>query len=438
MSVSFNSYIQHLKSNRAIFLGAGIGAYIGLVKTEWVEIVAPLGQFYLDMLTMCILPILLTAIALSIGRLLKQTDKQQSLGRLVQVFAGTLLLASCVGTFVGLLFNPGANLDNASMAAIGNIIQDLSAPDMQVNLFEPYQEPEEQSLLQAFFFTLVPSNIFMALANGLTIKVLFFAILFGFAIGALQKDVSEHICVSFDAIYSSFSKLVQWLMYIFPFGLCGLLASTLSQIGTDALIAMVKFVPIVIFSFILWFLIMSAFIWWRTGSFWGSMQKLREPITISLGTANSMASLPAALEAMHKKFGFNKQSVDLLIPLTFTLCRIGPTLYFALATVFVVQVYNLEVNPGVILVIILGSLLAGTATAGSSGVSMLTMLSLVSGPLGLPLDAVLILFVVIDPVIAPFRVLAIVHSSCAIITMIMPKTQESVIEPPEINPESNS
>jgi proton glutamate symport protein len=75
----------------------------------------------------------------------------------------------------------------------------------------------------------------------------------------------------------------------------------------------------------------------------------------------------------------------------------------------------------VFLLVVFGSVLAGTATAGSSGVSLLTMLGIVSGPLGLPLDAVLILFVVIDPIIAPFRVLAIVHSSCALITIIFPK-----------------
>lgn len=423
MSYSVASYLQHLKTNRAVFLGAGLGIYIGLVKTEWIEVVAPIGRFYLDMLTMCVLPILLTAISLSIGRLLKQKGQKNQLGRLLKVFLGTMLLASCIGTFSGLMFNPGSNLGEESMAAIGNIIQDLSAPDLEVNLNEPYKEPEEHSLIQAFFLNLVPSNIFQALASGLTIKVLFFAILFGFAIGTLREDVSEHICVSFEAIYSSFNKLVQWLMYIFPFGLCGLLASTMSQIGSDALIAMIKFVPIVVFSFVLLFIIMSLFIWQRTDTFWGSMKALKDPITISLSTANSMASLPASLEALNKRLGFDKQSVDLLVPLTFTLCRIGPTLYFALATMFVVQVYNLEVDLGLILVVILGSLLAGTATAGSSGVSMLTMLSLVSGPLGLPLDAVLVLFVVIDPIIAPFRVLAIVHSSCAIITMVLPKSK---------------
>ncbi len=416
-------YFQWLKSGWAVLIGACAGAYIGFVDTQYISIVEPLGNLYLSILQMCILPILLTAISLSIGRLIKQTDNKEFLSRLIVTFILSLIFASTLGSIIGYWISPGSNLGTDSLAAIGNIIHDLSEPDLEVNLFEVYLPPKDESLMAELFFTLVPSNIFSALSSGSTIKVLFFAILFGFAIGALKKQTADHIFLTFDAIYSSFSKLVQWLMYLFPFGICGLLASTLSKIGFDALLAMVKFVPLVILTFILWFLLMSIAMKFRTGSFLEPLKALKEPIMISLSTSNTMASLPSALDAMHEKLGYDKQKIDLLIPLTFTLCRIGPTLYFSLATMFVVQIYDLDVSFWVFLLVVFGSVLAGTATAGSSGVSLLTMLGIVSGPLGLPLDAVLILFVVIDPIIAPFRVLAIVHSSCALVTIIFSKKQ---------------
>jgi proton glutamate symport protein len=420
-------YFQWLRSGWAVLIGIGIGTYIGFVEPQYVSVVEPLGQLYLNILQMCILPILLTAISLSIGRLIKQTGNKPFLSRLVITFILSLLLASTLGSIIGHFVGPGSNIDNNSLAAIGNIIIDPSKPDVEVNLFETYEESlESESFIKELFVMLVPSNVFSALSHGYTIKVLFFSILFGFAIGSLKKQTSEHIFVTLDAIYNSFAKLVHWLMYIFPFGICGLLASTLSKIGFDALLAMMKFVPLVILTFIIWFLIMCFIMKIRTGSFLGPLKALKEPIIISLSTSNTLASLPAALDAMHKKLGYEKQKIDLLIPLTFTLCRIGPTLYFSLATMFVVQLYSLDVTVSVFLLVVFGSVLAGTATAGSSGVSLLTMLGIVSGPLGLPLDAVLILFIVIDPVIAPFRVLAIVHSSCALITIIFPKTEMAV------------
>lgn len=419
-------YFQWLKSGKAVLIGAIIGAYIGLFDDQYVSVVEPLGNFYISILQMCILPILLTAISLSIGRLIKQTDNKQFLSRLVITFILSLLLASTLGSIIGYVVSPGSDLGD--MSAIGKIIVDPSKPDIEINLFETYVAPEADSFMKGLFFTLIPSNVFSALSNGYTIKILFFSILFGFAIGSLKKETSEHIFITLDAVYNAFSKLVQWLMCVFPFGICGLLASTLSDIGFDALIAMVKFVPVVILTFIVWFFIMCLIMKIRTGSFFTPLKALKEPIVISLSTSNTLASLPAALEAMHKKLGYDKQKIDLLIPLTFTLCRIGPTLYFSLATMFVVQLYNLDIGVGVFLLVVFGSVLAGTATAGSSGVSLLTMLGIVSEPLGVPLDAVLILFVVIDPIIAPFRVLAIVHSSCALITLIFPKTKMAFSE----------
>ena len=185
---------------------------------------------------------------------------------------------------------------------------------------------------------------------------------------------------------------------------------------------MALFVPMVIVTFIVWFGLMCLVMKKTTGDFLGPLNALKEPVIISLTTSNAMASLPSALEAMHKNLGYDKAKIDLLIPLTFTLCRIGPTLYFSMATMFVIQLYDVDMSFYRYLLVIFGSVLAGTATAGSSGVSLLTMLGIVSGPLGVPLDAVLVLFVVIDPLIAPFRVMAIVHSSCALISLALPKS----------------
>jgi proton glutamate symport protein len=133
---------------------------------------------------------------------------------------------------------------------------------------------------------------------------------------------------------------------------------------------------------------------------------------------------------MHETLGYNKKTVDLLVPLTFMICRTGPTLYFALATVFVAQLYNITLDSNSIMTIIAGSIFAGLATAGASGVVLLSMLGLVLTPLGLPVDAVLVLFIIIDPIIGPFRVLAIVHTACAIVTLIIPKhhaSEETVV-----------
>jgi proton glutamate symport protein len=276
----------------------------------------------------------------------------------------------------------------------------------------------------------VPENIFSALTTGSSLKVLFFAILFGTAIGSLSKSGSQTLISSLDSIYQAFSTMVKWLMLFLPFGLLGLIAHDVSKVGLPVLMAMIKFVPIALLGFLVLFIVSTLIMRQRTGSLTTPFLALKETAMMALGTGNALACLPSAIGAMHEKMGYDKKSVDLLVPLTFTICRTGPTLYFALATLFVAQLYKVDLGVSGIMTVILGSIFAGLATAGASGVILLSMLSLVLAPLNLPVEAVLVLFIVIDPIIGPFRVLAIVHTSCAIITLILPKQklEEIIVE----------
>ena len=215
--------------------------------------------------------------------------------------------------------------------------------------------------------------------------------------------------------------MVKWLMLILPLGLLGLIAHDISQVGLPVLMAMMKFVPIALLGFLILFIISSLIMWQRTGSLTIPFMALKETVVMALGTGNAMACLPSAINGLVEEMGYEKKSMDLIVPLSLTICRTGPTLYFALATLFVAQLYNVELGVSGLMAVFIGSIFAGLATAGASGVVLLSMLSLVLEPLALPVEAVLVLFIVIDPIIGPFRALAIVHTSCAISTLVLPK-----------------
>ena len=113
-----------------------------------------------------------------------------------------------------------------------------------------------------------------------------------------------------------------------------------------------------------------------------------------------------------------------------TLCRFGPIAYFAIATIFVSSLYQSSLGIGDIIILIFASIFAGMATSGQSGVLTLTMLSIVLSPLGLPLDAVLVLLIAIDPLINPFRTLTIVGISMTVTSFISEQTtgEDSVFD----------
>lgn len=419
-----------LRSGWFILIAVCIGVYIGLFQQEYVRYVAPVGKIYLDILTMCILPILVTTISVSIARLIQAKGENSYIQKMLAVFALSIAISSLLGVATGVLTHPGSGYDEATLTSLGSIVRESNTADLVISAYVPFIAQEKKSFIKTFVDNLIPENIFSALTEGSSLKVLFFAILFGLAIGSLNIINSHTLLSSLESIYLAFSKMVYWLMFFLPFGLLGLIAHDVSQVGINALMAMIKFVPIALLAFMLLFVLSSLILWQRTGSLLKPLLALKDTIVMALGTGNALACLPSALTAMHEKLGYDKKTVDLLVPLTFTICRTGPTLYFALATLFVAQLYNVELNAAGLITVMIGSIFAGLATAGSSGVILLSMLSLVLTPLNLPVEAVLVLFIVIDPIIGPFRVLAIVHTACAIITTILPKQTEPVL--PEV------
>ena len=85
------------------------------------------------------------------------------------------------------------------------------------------------------------------------------------------------------------------------------------------------------------------------------------------------------------------------------------------------QLYDKPATLSTIILVIVGSIFAGMATSGVTGILTLTMLGIVLEPLQLPLEAVLVLFVAIDPIVDPFRTLSIVHTAIAATAMIAEK-----------------
>ena len=101
---------------------------------------------------------------------------------------------------------------------------------------------------------------------------------------------------------------------------------------------------------------------------------------------------------------------------------VGDPLRSLRRTIFVSSLYQSPLGLGDILVLIVASILAGMATSGQSGILTLTMLGIVLSPLGLPLDAVLVLLIAIDPIINPFRTLIIVGTSITVTSFVSEQT----------------
>jgi proton glutamate symport protein len=415
-----------LLSPISMLIGVIVGVLVGIVRPTWVPFIAPVGDIYLSILKMCIAPILSTAIALNIGRLIQSNLGATYLKKIFFITICMLCAVSLTGIVAAEIFQPGHNLTQATLSKLGAIVNESKyAPDLEVELSKSYTLKEPPSHFLKFIKLMIPENVFEALTKGMNIKILFFSILFGIAVGCLERELSKPFFHIVEVTYLAVSKIVKALMYFLPFGTAGLLAAQVSSVGMEALLAMTSFIAVMIGAYVLLFIIGNMTIAYSSGkSIWESILIMEKPILIALTTQTSIACIPSGLLAMAKGFSLDKQISGLLIPLGFTAFRFGNVLYFAIAGLFIAQLYHITVTADSLLIMFVGSIFAGIATAGTSGILTLTMLSIVVEPLGLPLDAVLVLFIVVDPILDPFRTLCTVHTNL-VNTFIVVKDQVS-------------
>ncbi len=390
----------------------------------FVTLFTPLGGMYLNMLRMTVYPILIAAIISSIAGLVKAPEIGRFLSRMLICFGAMLLFTALLGTTAGIVGKPGAGLSEEAKATLGKSIEKSEyKADIEISLSEK-QVPQEKSNFVDFFVNIVPRNIFKSLVDELALQLVIFSIFFGIAAGMIQGEKSDFIVAVFEGLFKAFQTIISWLMYLLPIGLIFLIAGqiTSSQKFFELLSAMIRFIVLFYIAGMVTLVINTVIIWRRSKEKLGLVLKeLLDPIIIALATRSSFATLPSAMKALDQKLGFFESTTKLYIPLGITLGRFGNILYFALAAMFVSQLYASSMTIGGLFIVIIGSIFAGTATAGATGLSTLALMSIVLEPLGLPVEAVLILFMTIDTIIDPLRTLLIVHTNMAVNALVAGK-----------------
>jgi proton glutamate symport protein len=420
LQTSSSLLIGLLRNPWTILCSALLAMYIGVSQPDFAKSLAPLGNIYLSLLKMCVLPILISAITMSIGKLMVSNDAVRYIKRVLSVFPIGMLIVSLVGLVTALIFGPGRSLSSATLQKLGVLIN-KEGVDLVLSLSGPPLPPKEPPGLLSFIISMIPSNIFGSLSEGETLKVVFFSIVFGATLGIVNRNASNpyQIFNTFEAIYKSFNKMIGWLTLILPFGLFSLLASQIAKAGLNVIFAMVSFLLAGLLAYAIVYMISTLVIWSqvkRPLSF--VFATLQDTSILALATSNAFACLPSTISAMSDVFKFERQAINVVVPLAVTVGRFGQIVYFALASLFVAQLYKSELGVGSLSIVIVGSIFAGIASSGATGIATLATMNVVLQPLGLPLEAVLVLFFAIDPIMDPFRTLCTLHTGIAATTVI--------------------
>ncbi|MBD1381810.1 cation:dicarboxylate symporter family transporter [Metabacillus arenae] len=357
----------------ALILGIVVGAVFHGNETV-MAIMVPIGDIFIHLIKMIVVPIVISALVVSIAGVgdIKKLGKLG--GKTILYFEIVTTFAIAIGLLAANLFHPGSGLDTSN----------LEKSDMS-----KYEETTKSAESEGFAETIVhivPENIFDSMAQGDLLPIIFFSVIFGLGVAATGEK-GKPVLGFFEGVLEAMFWVTNQVMKFAPFGVFALIGVTVAQFGIATLIPLGKLVLAVYVTMVFFVFVVLGIIAKMSGtSIFVLIKVLKDELILAYTTASSEAVLPRLMEKM-EKFGCPKSITSFVIPTGYTFNLDGSSIYQALASLFVAQMYgiNLSITQQITLLLVL--MLTSKGMAGVPGASFVVVLTTL-GSMGLPLEGV--------------------------------------------------
>jgi hypothetical protein len=334
-------------------------------------------------------------------------------------FVGSMFIAATIG--VGTVMLTGTDMTPEKKTEFGALVNNKDTrTELSITLHEPMPQsaPVSAGKMAEKF---IPENIFNTLNNGESLKIVIFCLIFGVALGHLKTDGQRMLVEILKSIQQASISIFKFLNYFLPFALLAMISSQVGKVGVGIFLTMFDFVFQQFVGGLTIVVLGTIVIWKRSGlDLMTVIRETKETLIVAISSRSSLACIPYAQEALHK-LHFDKGGVELTVPLSFTVNRIGSIVYYAIATVFIANIYDAPLGVTGLAVVLFGSILAGLASAGTTGILTVATVAVVCDLLKLPSEAVLVLLIAVDPLMDMIRTASHVHGNVAVTAFVCDK-----------------
>ena len=354
------------------------------------QILAPVGQIFLRIIFMTVVPLVFAALVIGVYEL----GREHGLGGVAGRTLGFTLLFSALSVAVGVLLvnvlRPGANLPAGLAAAQStSAVQTLESNAAAA-------KPLGQVIVE-----LIPRNPLdsaVRALDGEMLPLMVFALIFGYAIsrgdrgtGAEDRGMGAGdrnlIIRFFDEIFAACMRIIGWAMVIAPFAVFAIVFNTARALGFDGFRAVLFYVVTVVIGLLVQqFVVYSVML--KTLGRRSPIQffrDCREVYVYAFSTASSNATLPLSLAVAERKLGLSPRISRFVLTVGSTANQNGTALFEGVTLLFLAQVYGLDLSVGQQLRVMVMSIVAGIGTAGVPGGS-LPMVLIVAQSVGIPAE----------------------------------------------------
>ncbi len=382
-------FLSNYKSTIILLAAIIVGVVVGIIFQEKAAVLSPLGDLFLNLLLVIVVPLIFFNITTSIGKMKKPKRLGKVMVSIIIVFLITSILAVIIG-FLSTYFIKLVEPEDG-----GKIFETLKTEEEQL-------EQEELSILERTVSLISVNDFSKLLSKENLIALLVFSVIFGIAInitGQKAKPVMDFIISANEIIIN----VVKIIMYYAPIGLGCYFASLVGNFGASIAIGYLKtFIMYTLIAFAFYFIMYTFYAWIAGGkkaiiSFW----KNALPVTLtSLGTCSSAATIPINIECT-KKMGVPEDIAETTIPLGTSFHKDGSIIGSMFKIMFLVCLFGTSMStpgeiPGILGIALLANLLIAAVPIGGGTISEMLIITMMGYPVA-ALPILTMIATIIDP-----------------------------------------
>ncbi len=362
---------KRLPLHARILIGLVIGAVAGLFvnlafrDAPWVASVAknvadPVGRIFLNLVTMAVIPLIFSALALGVAGL----RDVGTLGRVGLRALGYTVIVTTASVVIGVtaanVFRPGDLVDEEGKAALR---EKMAIPESLEKA-----AVESPSAIDSIV-EIIPRNPVEAASkalDGQMLALMFFSLVIGIALLRVPREKGAPLVGFLEALFEVSTRVVGFGLFIAPVGVAALLFSLTAKLGADILGSLGAYVLVVLGGLALQqFGVYPLLLKFVSGvSPLDFFRKIRVVMLTAFSTASSNVTLPVALKAAEEDVGIPRQVSSFVLTVGSTANQNGTALFEGVTVLFLAQLLGVDLSIGQQLVVVLLSVIAGIGTAG--------------------------------------------------------------------------
>jgi DAACS family dicarboxylate/amino acid:cation (Na+ or H+) symporter len=359
-----------------ILFGLVVGAILGLTVNltlgpthagvAWVNkyLADPVGQIFLRLLFMIVMPLVFASIALGVAGLGDLRKVGRVGGKALGYFLFTTAVSATLGILLVLAVRPGSQID----------------PTLRASLMQTYAanaSTHVEAAAQSTFgiqtlVNVVTRNPVKSAVDMDMLGVIFFGIMFGAALTLIVAERARPMIQWLEGLEGVVIKIVEMAMKFAPWGVLGLIFGVTSRFGLDLLVPLGSYVAVVLVGLLIHAVIILSLLIRTVGGLSPRLffSRIRPSIVTAFSTSSSAATLPTNIAVAEQSLGIPSKIAGFVLPLGTTMCMNGTALYEGVTVIFLAQVFGVALTVPQMIIVMIMAVITAVGAAGVPGGSL--------------------------------------------------------------------